>query len=133
MQETRSAMSNVSNLEIANMPDNSPTDESMETTMPEEMVSIYDAPDQVTAELIWATLKEAGIEAIIPHTTIGPASGLLPPLGLAWSRDVSVPASQVEAARAVLDAELPREAELIAEEEADSLTLEEAEERVRNL
>jgi len=133
VQETRSALSNVSNKEAPNMPDNFPTDESMETTMPEEMVSIYDAPDQFTAELICATLEAAGIEATIPHLTIGPASGLFPHLGLGWSREVSVPASQVEAARAVLQAELPPEAELIAEQEVDTLTLEEAEERIRNL
>ncbi len=101
--------------------------------MNEEMVLVYDAPDQVTAEVICATLEAAGITAVIPHTTIGPGSGLLPHLGLAWSRSVTVPASQVEAAQAILQAHFPSDAELTAEEEADSLTLEEAEARVREL
>lgn len=105
----------------------------METTLPEEMVLIYDAPDQSTAELVCATLEAAGIAAVVAHTTMGPAVGVLPYLGLGWSRSVSVPLSQVEAARAVLQADMPSEAELIAEQEADPLTLEEAEARVRDM
>jgi hypothetical protein len=105
----------------------------METPQPEEMVLIYEAPDQTTAELVCATLEASGLSAVVAHTTEGPASGLLPYLGLGWSRSVSVPASQVEAARAVLQANPPPEAELIAEEEADPVTLEEAEARVREM
>ncbi len=101
--------------------------------MNEEMVSIYDAPDQVTAEVVCATLEAAGIEAVVANTTTGPASGLLPHLGLGWSRGVSVPVSQAEAARALLQTHSPSDAELTAEEEADTLTLEEAEARVRDL
>ncbi len=101
--------------------------------MPEEMILIYEAPNQTTAELVCATLKAAGIEAAVPHETLGPAAGMLPHFGWAWSRGVAVPVSQEEAARAILQAAMPTEAELTAEEEADDLTLEEAEARVRNL
>ena len=101
--------------------------------MNEKMVLIYDAPDQVTAEVVCAGLEAAGIAAVVSNTTAGPASGLLPHLGLAWNRGVAVPASQAETARTLLQSQLPSDAELIAEEEADTLTLEEAEARVRDL
>ena len=100
---------------------------------PEEMVMVYDAPDQESAAIVCATLQAAGIEAILQHQNVGPASGLMPYLGLAWGRGVAVPASQVEAAQALLQSQEPTEAELIAEEEADPLTLEEAEARVKAL
>jgi len=115
------------------MSDNIPTEVSAATNLPEEMVLIYDAPDQTTAELVCATLEASGITAVVAHTTEGQASGILPYLGLGWSRSVSVPASQVEEAHAVLQANMLPEAELIAEEEADPMTLEEAEARVRDM
>lgn len=99
----------------------------------EEHIAVYDAPDQSTAELVVATLKAAGIAAVLPHQNIGPASGVLPHLGLAWSRNVLVPASQAEAALEVLATLAPTDAELEAEFEADTMTLEEAEARVKRV
>ena len=97
----------------------------------EEHVVVYDAPDQATAELVAATLKAAGISALLPHRYQGPASGILPHLGLTWSRTVLVPASQVRAAEEALAALAPTEAELTAQVEADTMTLEEAEALVK--
>ena len=97
----------------------------------EEHVVVYDAPDQATAELVVATLKSAGIAAFLANKFAGPASGVLPHLGLAWSRNVLAPASQAQAADQVLAALAPTDAELDEEFEADTMTLEEAEARVK--
>jgi hypothetical protein len=97
----------------------------------ENYVLIANAPDQQTAELIAATLDAAGIPTLLQHDALGPAEGMLPHLGLAWNRGVAVPAEREQEARALLQSLEPTEAELIAEEEADPTTLEEAEARVR--
>ena len=97
----------------------------------EALVPVYDAPDQGTAELVCATLQAAGIRAVARHQYTGPAAGMLSYLGLTYSRGVLVPASEAEAARALLAAQEPTEEELAAEVEADTMTLEEAEAHVK--
>ncbi len=52
-------------------------------------------------------------------------------LGLTDGRDVLVPISQADAARTLLAAQEPPEEELAAEADADTMTLEEAEARVK--
>lgn len=103
----------------------------------ENTVLVANAPDQQTAEIIVATLEAAGIPAFFLHDDtgavfmIGPAEGMLPPYGLNWNLDIAVPADREQEALALLQAAGPTEEELIAEEEADPTTLEEAERRVR--
>ena len=99
----------------------------------EALVLVYDAPDQTTAELVCATLQAAGMRAVVQNQYAGPAAGMLPYLGLAYSRGVLVPASEAEAARALLAAQEPTEEEFEAEVEADTMTLEEAEAHVKSL
>ena len=101
-------------------------------SMAENNREIANAPDQQTAEMIVATLEAAGIPALLQHDTIGPAEGLLPHLGLAWNRGVAVPADREQEALALLQSIEASEDELVAEEEDDPTTLEEAEARVRN-
>jgi len=96
----------------------------------ETFVLVYDAPDHSTAELVCATLQAAGFRSVLQNPS-GPAAGLMPYLGLADSRGVLVPASDADAARALLAAEEPTEEELAAEAESDPLSLEEAEARVK--
>ncbi len=97
----------------------------------DEMVLIYDAPDQSTAEIVCATLQAAGIRATVQSPHRGPAAGMMPYLGLSDARGVLVAPTDVPAARAVLGALEPTEEELAAEEEADPMSLEEAEARVK--
>lgn len=97
----------------------------------EAFVLVYDAPDQATSELVCASLQSAGMRAVVQNQYVGPAAGMLPYLGLTDSRGVLVPASQAEAARALLAGQEPTEEELAAEAEADTMTLEEAEARVK--
>jgi hypothetical protein len=96
-----------------------------------DLVLIYDAPDQTTAEIVCATLQAAGIEAVVQHQHRGPASGMLPYLGLADSRGVLVSESDEGAAHALLQALEPTEEELAAEAEDDETTLEQAEAAAR--
>ncbi len=97
----------------------------------EALVRVYDAPDQTTAELVCATLQAAGMRAVVQNQYVGPAAGMMPHLGITDSRGVLVPASEADAARALLAAQEPTEEELAAEVEADTMTLEEAEARVK--
>lgn len=97
----------------------------------EELVLVYDAPDQTTAELVCATLHSAGIRAALQNQYGAPAAGMLSYLGMTGSRGVVVPASEADAARDLLAAQEPTEEELAAEAAADSMTLEEAEAKVR--
>ncbi|HLK56074.1 MAG TPA: DUF2007 domain-containing protein [Chthonomonadaceae bacterium] len=97
----------------------------------EELVLVYDAPTQGQAELVCASLQSAGIRAVVQNQYVGPAAGMLPYLGLSDSRGVLVPASEVETARLLLAAQQPTEEELAEEAEADPLTLEEAEARLK--
>ena len=95
------------------------------------LVLVYDAPDQTTAELVCASLQSAGIRAVLQHHYNGPAAGMLPYLGLTDGRGVLAPASQAAAAQEALAAREPTDAELEAEFEADTTTIEEAEARVK--
>jgi hypothetical protein len=97
----------------------------------EALVLVYDAPDQTTAELVCATLQAEGMQAVVQNQYVGPAAGMLPYLGLAYSRGVLVPVSEADAALALLAAQELTEEELAAEIEADPMTLAEAEERVK--
>lgn len=97
----------------------------------DNLVLVYDAPDQTTAEIVCATLNAAGIQAHVQNTNRGPASGALPHLGLAAPRGVLVAPGDASAARALLEAQTPTDDELAAEAEADPVSLEEAEARVR--
>ena len=98
---------------------------------PEAFVVIYDAPDQTTAEVVCATLQSAGISAVLQHQYYGPATGMLAFFIPTTNHGVLAPASQADAAREVLAAREPTEEELEAEFEADTMTIEEAEERVK--
>jgi Putative prokaryotic signal transducing protein len=97
----------------------------------EDLVLIFDAPDQTTAEVVCATLQAAGIHAILQNENQGPASGMLPYMGLADARGVLVAREDAEAATALLQAQEPTEEELTAEVDADPTSLEEAEARVK--
>ncbi len=97
----------------------------------EAMVLVYDAPDQTTAEVVCATLQSAGIGAVLQHQYYGPATGMLTFFIPTTNHGVLAPASQAEAAREVMAAREPTDAELEAEFEADTTTIEEAEGRVK--
>ena len=60
-----------------------------------------------------------------------PAAGWLNYVAPNHSKWVGVPASEVEAAQAILAEQEPSEKELLAEMEMDEMTLEEAEARVK--
>ena len=97
----------------------------------ENLVRIYDAPDQTTAEIVCATLQSAGIPAVVQNHYRGWAAGMLPHLALADSRGVLVAPSDAAAARELLAGQEPTEEELAAEAEADPTSLEEAEAQVK--
>jgi hypothetical protein len=100
--------------------------------VPDDYVLAYDSPDYETGEVVCATLASQGIHAVMYNPTPGPATNTLPPLGNTWSHAVYVAPYDLEAARALLSAPTPTEAQLTAEEAADPTTLEEAENNVRN-
>ena len=96
-------------------------------------VLIFEAATGEEAEVIRATLSAAGIPTYQPGETANPYFGAIDGnIDSAWTHHLYVAPSNVEAARALLSASNPTEAELVAEEEADPTTLEEAEARVRN-
>jgi hypothetical protein len=96
-------------------------------------VLIYEAATSEEAEMIRATLAAAGIPTFQPGDTVNPYFGAIDAnVDSVWMHHLYVAPSNVEAARALLGASEPTEAELIAEEEADPTTLAEAEARVRN-
>ena len=97
----------------------------------EEFVRVYDAPDQSSAELVCATLQAEGIRAIVQNQYGGPAAGILPHLGTSYSRGVLVPAAEADTARILLSASQMSEEELAEQVDADTMTLEEAEARVK--
>ena len=98
---------------------------------PEALVLVYDAPDQTTAEVVCATLQSAGISAVLQHQYYGPATGMLAFFIQTTNHGVLAPASQAAAAQEALAAREPTDAELEAEFEADTTTIEEAEARVK--
>jgi hypothetical protein len=104
---------------------------SLDRNTEEALVLVYDAPDQTTSELVCASLQSSGIRAVVQNKYVGGAAGMLNYLGLTDSRGVLVPASEADAARALLADQQPTEDELAAEAEADTMTLEEAEARVK--
>ena len=96
-------------------------------------VLIFEAATGEEAEMIRATLSAAGIPTYQPGDTANPYFGAIDAnVDSIWMHHLYVAPSNVEAARALLSAATPTEEELIAEEEADPTTLEEAEARVRN-
>ncbi len=95
------------------------------------LILVYDAPNQVTAELVCATLQASGLQAVVQNQYTGPAAGWLTYLSNTNSRGVLVPTSEADAARMVLDARQPTDEELAAEIDADPLTIEEAEAQVK--
>ena len=96
-----------------------------------DVVAVYDAPDETTAQVVCATLQAAGIPARIKNERRGDVAGFLPYLALAVGYGVVVAASDADAARAILLEQEPTEEELAAEVDADETSLEEAEARVR--
>jgi hypothetical protein len=96
-------------------------------------VLIYEASTGEEAEMIRATLAAAGIPTFQPGDTANPYFGAIDAnVDSVWMHHLYVAPSNVEAARALLNTSAPTEEELIAEEEADPTTLEEAEARARN-
>ena len=96
-------------------------------------VLIYDAPTEEEAEVVAATLQAAGIAAVLQNPNLSAGAGMFAEqVGDTWRNGVFVPSSQVDEARAILNAPAPSEAELIAEEEADPTTTEEAEARIKD-
>ncbi len=99
----------------------------------EEGVLIFEAMTGEEAEVVRATLSSAGIPIYQSGDTTNPYFGNIDgTIDKAWVHRIYVAPSNFEAARALLGAAFPTEAELTAEEEADPTTLEEAEARVRN-
>lgn len=101
----------------------------------EEPVLVYRAATDEEAEVVRATLEAAGIPAILQLPNVSAGAGLLTETvgGDTWSEGIYVAPSNIEAARAILNAPPPSEAELAAEAEADPTSLEEAEARVKNI
>lgn len=98
-----------------------------------EPILIFDAPTEEEAEVVRATLEAAGIHAFLQNPNPSAGAGMLAEtVGDTWSNGVFVAASDVEAARAILNAPPPSDAELTAEEESDPTTLEEAEARIKH-
>src|SRR5262249_7785540 len=104
-------------------------------------VAVFTANSYAEAEVVHATLQSAGLNPVIYSSDTGPdrmmpfpSPGrlILPTPGDTWTAAVLVSPANVEAARALLDAPVPTEEELTAEEEADPVKLEEAEARVKN-
>ena len=100
--------------------------------VPDGYVLVYDSPDYETGEVVCATLASQGIHAVMKNPMLGPATNLLPPLGNTWSHAVFVAAADEETARMLLAQESPTEEDLAAEQAADPMTLEEAEQSVRD-
>ncbi len=99
----------------------------------EDAVLIFEASTGEEAEVVRATLAAAGIPIYQSGDTSNPYFGNIDgTIDSAWVHHIYVSPSNAEAARAMLSASAPTEAELTAEEEADPTTLEEAEARVRN-
>lgn len=97
----------------------------------EELVLVFDAPNQVTAELVCSTLQAGGIRAVLRNPYAAPAAGWMTYLVIRCSPGVLVPACEADAARSLLAAQEPTEEELSAEVEANTMTLEEAEDQVK--
>jgi len=98
-----------------------------------DLVLVYEAATTEESDMIRATLAAAGIPTFQPGGSANPYFGAIDAnVDSVWMHHLYVAPSNAEAARALLSAASPTEEELIAEEEADPTTLEEAEARVRN-
>lgn len=97
----------------------------------DELVMVYDAPTQTISEMVCATLQAAGVRAVVENEYRGPAAGWLNYLGNDYGRGVLVPASELELAKAVLDAQSPSEDEILTALQTDAVSIEEAEANVR--
>lgn len=96
-------------------------------------VLIYEAVTGEEANVVRTTLASAGIATFQPGDTANPYFGAIDAnVDSVWMHHIYVAPSNVEAARALLNAAVPTEEELAAEAEADPTTLAEAEARVRN-
>ena len=100
----------------------------------EEPVLVFTASDNEEADVVRATLVAAGITALLSTPSITTVMGAVD----AVTRDthnlgIYVAASNAEAARVLLNATAPTEAELSAEVDADPTTLAQAEARVKNV
>ena len=51
--------------------------DSLNSNTVEAFVLVYDAPDQVTSELVCASLQPAGIRAVVQNRYVGGAAGML--------------------------------------------------------
>lgn len=123
-------MSNPENIDPALSLDGEPALETAEHGEPEQ---VYSAATNEEAEVIRATLEAAGIPAFLRFATSNPVLGAVDDrLGENWMNGVMVAPSDAEAARAVLSAVSPSEAELADEAAQDPMTLEQAEANVRN-
>ena len=96
-------------------------------------VLVFTAGNNEEADVVRATLASAGIPALLQSASITAVMGAVD----AVTRDTNdlgiyVAPSNVEAARALLDAPALSEAELAAEVDADPTTLAEAEANVKN-
>lgn len=100
----------------------------------EEPILVYQPATEEEADVVRATLEAAGIPAILQAPNVNAGLGILTETvgGSAWSDGIYVAPSNIEAARAILNAPTLTEAELIAAAEADPITLEEAEKNARN-
>ncbi len=97
-----------------------------------EPVLIYDGPSYEAAEVVRATLEASGIRAVLDNPGATAGTGMLAEnVGDFWRNAVFVAPEDADAARAVLAATPLSEAVVTAEEEADSTTLEQAEDRAR--
>lgn len=99
--------------------------------LPEDLVLVHSAPNDESARIVKAALEAAGILAWLQHPDGLPGAGLLPHLAVGWSYGVLVHQNDKERADEVLVGSMPTEEELIAEEEADPTSLEEAEKRLK--
>jgi hypothetical protein len=98
----------------------------------DEPVLVHDAASQEDADVVQATLQAAGIPAFQLNPGLSAGAGTIgESVSDTWRNPIYVPAEYVEQAREVLDAPSPSDEELIAAEESDPTTLEEAEAGMR--
>jgi hypothetical protein len=102
------------------------------TTGHDEPVLIFDAATEEEAEVVRATLTAAGIPATLLNSSLNAGAALIGEgVGDTWRNGIFVSPSNVEAARAILNAPSLSDADLIAAEEADPTTLAEAEAEIK--
>jgi hypothetical protein len=102
------------------------------TTGHDEPVLVFDAATEEEADVVRATLTAAGIPATLLNSSLNAGAAFAEGVGDTWRNGVFVSPSNVEAARAVLNAPALSEVDLIAAEEADPTTLAEAEAQIKD-